>query len=108
MIAELDSGAEPVAGSIAGVGFDGSPVGAGVACGADACHVAASVATGDGGALEAFEWRPGADLRPKRLVSLGAPPRGTVAPVLGDDDIFYADESRAGDTTIRRIGVDWR
>jgi hypothetical protein len=107
MLARLDSGAEPVAGSIATVTLAGAPEGVGIACAAAACRVAASVSVGGRGGVDAFEWRPGAELRPTRLVNLGAPPRDALSPVVVGSEVFYADEARPGDVRIRRLGVDW-
>jgi hypothetical protein len=68
--------------------------------------VGATVTTTDGGALEAFEWRPGAESHPRRVVSLSAKPRDAVAPTLLGNDLFYADETGQS-AYVRKMSVAW-
>ena len=108
MMARLDSGAEPISGSVTQATLSGSPEGVGLSCGTGSCRVVASVSTGDAGRIEAFEWSPDRQVTPRHLVDLETPPRDAVAPVLIDGDVFYADEGRPGDARVRRIGVAWQ
>jgi hypothetical protein len=109
MVVRLDSGAEPIAGSVRSVLPGGAPEGVAIECGSASCRVAAAVTLGQAGAVTAFDFRPssGDDIRPARLVRLAAPPREAIAPVLRNGDVLYADQSAPEGARVRRLGVAW-
>jgi hypothetical protein len=107
MIAELDSGAEPVAGSVVRAELEGSPEGVGVACGADACRVAATVSTPSGGGIEAFTWRRDGAPPSRQIAALEGRPREAIAPVVVGGDVIYSDEHPSHGAIVRRAAVDW-
>ena len=106
MLARLDSGASPVAGAVSSLALDGSVEGLGLEC-SDVCQVAATIATGQGGSLQAFEWRGTNDIHVTKLVTLRAQPRGELGPVVVGGDVYYADQGARSDMVIRRVGVEW-
>jgi hypothetical protein len=108
MLARLDSGAEPVAGSVSPIALTGSVEGVGLDCVDTTCQVAVTVSSGEGGALEAFEWRGGNDIHVTKLVPLRAQPRGELAPVVAGSEVFYADQGARNEMVVRRLGVEWR
>jgi len=108
MLARLDSGAEPVTGTVSPIALAGSVEGVGLDCGDTTCQVAATISSGEGGALEAFEWRGGNDIHVTKLVTLRAQPRGELAPVVAGAEVFYADQGARNEMVIRRLGVEWR
>ncbi|HVU00986.1 MAG TPA: hypothetical protein VHE30_04510 [Polyangiaceae bacterium] len=107
MMVRLDSGGEPVGGSLTTVALEGDPAGVGVACGKDSCRIAATAEAAGGGAVVAFEWRPGVDVRPRRILPLAFRPRNALSPSVADADVFYVDEGQNGEATVRRLTVDW-
>jgi len=108
MLERLDSGGEPVAGTLTTLPFAGSPEGVTVACSERDCRVVATLSTEDGGGVDALEWRPDGEGAAQRLVRLATRPNDAVAPVVLGNDLFYADEARKGDVRLRRVGVRWR
>jgi hypothetical protein len=106
-LALLDSGAEPIKGSISSVAFEGSVEGVGLDCTDVICEVAASVSSGEGGSIQAFEWKGASDIHATKLVTLRAQPHGGLAPVVSAGEIFYADQGLHSEVVIRRLGVEW-
>jgi hypothetical protein len=107
MLARLDSGAEPVAGSVTTAELVGSPQGVGITCAKDACRVVTPVSAADGAEIQALEWRGQGPPRGSRMIGLTTPPKGAVAPVVIGDAAFYVDES-SRDARVRRVSIDWK
>jgi hypothetical protein len=106
MLARLDSGAEPVAASIAMAELAGSPQGVGISCGANECRVVTPVSSSDGAELDAFVWRGQGAAKSSRMIGLTTPPKGAVAPVAIGGGALYVDES-SRDARVRRVSIDW-
>lgn len=107
MIAALDGRSDPVAGSIVQVPMEGSPEGASIECSESICHVVVAVATNGGGTLDGFVWRGRPDAPVTKLVTLKAPPRAGLAPVLSSGNVVYADLGPRTEMAVRRLGIDW-
>jgi hypothetical protein len=106
-LTRLDSGGEPVQGSLVSVALDETPAGLGIACGNASCRIAATTAGAETGGISGFVWRPTGDLRPKRVLSLRFRPRDTVSPAVLGDDLFYSDESQPDSAAVRRLTLLW-
>jgi hypothetical protein len=107
LLAELDSGGEPVPGSVMRISPRGAPEAVGLLCGGDECHLAVTISNGTGGGVEAFVWRPGEEPASRQVVALEGRPTNAVSPVVIDGDIVYSDDQGARGAVIRRATIDW-
>jgi hypothetical protein len=106
-IAQLDSGGRLVSPPVLAPALGGTPTSLSLDCPKTECHLVISVEADARSELQAFVWESGSKPTVRKLATLTGPAGQAVAPALSGDQLYYADQTPAGQGRVFRMLVDW-